>query len=94
MSISTTGATSKGTSQVGATQVRHRRVKKPHLGLTAQSKMCSGQQDVLQTARAIPCRRGISQKFCIWEIIGGNRSNVSGADLLTVMSARADNVYA
>lgn len=34
------------------------------------------------------------RKFCAWEIIGGNRSNVSGSDLLAVMSAQADDAYA
>lgn len=34
------------------------------------------------------------RKFCVWEIIGRNGSNVSGSDLLTVMSAQADDAYA
>lgn len=56
------GATSKETSQVGAVWVRHVR-DEAHLDFTTWSKMCSGQQDVLQIAWAIPCRRGISQEL-------------------------------
>lgn len=56
------GATSKETSQVRAVWVRHVR-DETHLDFSTQSKMSSGQQDVLQTPWAIPYRRGISQEL-------------------------------
>lgn len=50
--------------------------------------MCSKQLRLSHTGEVF-CR-----KFCIWEIIGGTRSKVSGSDLLAVMSAQADDAYA
>lgn len=84
---------SKGTSQVGATQARHAREER-QLDLTAEGKMCSGQQDVLQTAWAVPHGTGISQEILHVGDNWRNRSNVSGSDLLAVMSAQADDAYA
>lgn len=56
------GATSKETSQVGAAWAKYAR-DETHLDFTTQSKMSTGQQDVLQTAWPILCRRGISQEL-------------------------------